>query len=127
MHSTFEPIPVDFCLDSTNDGIRFSIPIKEEPMATTLQKKVRVTPEQWTRLETEATERQTTPNRLLVDLAFEALERRNWPRTEAEIHLLRSALFAAQAIARDMIAAGREDDYEEITRSVTEIAPELPR
>jgi len=96
-------------------------------MATTLQKKVRVTPEQWTRLETEATERQTTPNRLLVDLAFEALERRNWPRTEAEIHLLRSALFAAQAIARDMIAAGREDDYEEITRSVTEIAPELPR
>ena len=96
-------------------------------MATTLQKKVRVTPKQWERLETEANERQTTPNRLLVDLAFEALERQKWPRTEAEIHLLRSAMFAAQAIAHDMIADGREDEYKEITRNVSEIAPELPR
>ena len=40
---------------------------------------------------------------------MEALERREWPRTEAEIHLLRSAMFAAQAIIRDMEAAGREE------------------
>ena len=95
-------------------------------MASTLQKKIRVTPEQWKRLETEATERRTTANRLLVDLAFEALERRDWPRTEAEIQLLRSSMFAAQALSRDMIAAGRHKEVDEIRRSISEIAPEPP-
>ena len=57
---------------------------------------------------------------------MEALERREWPRTEAEIHLLRSAMFAAQAIIRDMEAAGREVEIEQISKNISEVAPELP-
>ena len=71
-------------------------------------------------------ERGVSPNRLVVELAMEALERREWPRTEAEIHLLRSAMFAAQAIIRDMERAGREDEIEQISRNISEVAPELP-
>ena len=58
------------------------------------------------RLETEARKRNESPNHLLVELAMEALDRREWPRTEAEILLFRSAVFSAQAIARNMIAKG---------------------
>ena len=48
------------------------------------------------------------------------------PRTDAEIHLLRSAMFTAQAIARDMQAAGRGDEIAEIARNISRIAPEFP-
>ena len=73
-------------------------------MARTLQKNIRVTPEQWKRIENAAEERDVSANRLMVELAMEALDRREWPRTNLEIQLLRSSLFAAQAMARDMIA-----------------------
>ena len=95
-------------------------------MVQTLQKNIRVTPEQWKRVEKEADERGVSPNRLVVELTMEALERRKWPRTEAEIHLLRAAMFAAQAIIRDMEKAGREKEIQEISRNISEIAPELP-
>ena len=95
-------------------------------MVQTIQKNIRVTPEQWKRVEKEAAERGVSPNRLVVELTMEALERREWPRTEAEIHLLRSAMFAAQAIIRDMERTGREDEIEQISRNISEIAPELP-
>ena len=94
-------------------------------MAQTIQKNIRVTPGQWKRIEKEAEERGVSANQLVVELAMEALDRREWPRTEAEIQLLRSAMFAAQAIARDMEKAGREDEIEEISRDVSQIAPEL--
>ncbi len=57
---------------------------------------------------------------------MEALERREWPHTEAKIHLLRSAMFAAQAIIRDMEKAGREEEIQQISRNISEVAPELP-
>ena len=95
-------------------------------MAQSLQKNIRVTAEQWNRVEMAARERQISPNQLVVELAIEALDRREWPQTEAEIPLLRSCLFTAQAIARDMITAGREDELAEIRRYVSEIAPDLP-
>ena len=95
-------------------------------MVQTLQKNIRVTPEQWKRVEKEADERGVSPNRLVVELTMEALEHREWPRSEAEIHLLRSAMFAAQAIIRDMEMAGREDEIEQISRNISEVAPELP-
>ena len=95
-------------------------------MAKTLSKTVRVTEEQWIRVENEARERNESPNHLLVQLAMEALDRREWPRTELEIHLLRSSLFTAQAMARDMIAKGRTKEIEEIRREISKIAPELP-
>ena len=95
-------------------------------MVQTLQKNIRVTPEQWIRVEKGAEKRGVSPNRLVVELAMEGLERKEWPRTEAEIHLLRSAMFAAQAIIRDMERTGREDEIEQISRNITEVAPELP-
>ena len=95
-------------------------------MVQTIQKNIRVTPEQWKRVEKEAMARGVSPNKLVVELAMEGLERREWPRTEVEIHLLRSAMFAAQAIIRDMERDGREEEIEEISRNISEVAPELP-
>ena len=95
-------------------------------MAKTLSKTVRVTENQWNRIETAARKRNDSPNHLLVQLAMEALDRHEWPRTELEIQLLRSTLFTAQATARDMIAKGRGEEIEEIRREISRIAPELP-
>ena len=95
-------------------------------MAKTLSKTVRVTEEQWNRVENAARKRNESPNHLLVKLAMEALDRHEWPRTELEIHLLRSSLFTAQATARDMIANGRSKEIEEIRREISRIAPDLP-
>ena len=94
-------------------------------MAKTLSKTVRVTEEQWNRVENAAGKRNESPNHVLVKLAMEALDRREWPRTELEIQLLRSTLFTAQATARDMIAKGREDEIEEIRKEISKIAPDL--
>ena len=96
-------------------------------MVQTIQKNVRVTPEQWKRIEKEAERREKSPNRLVVELAMEAIERREWPRTEAEIHLLRSAMFAAQAIICYMERDGREDEIDRIGRNISQVAPEFPR
>ena len=95
-------------------------------MAQTAQKNIRFTSEQWKHVEKEARERGISPNRLVVEFTMEALERREWPRTEAEIHLLRSAMFTAQAIIRDMEKTGREDEIDQISRNISEVAPELP-
>ena len=96
-------------------------------MVKTIQKNIRVTPEQWKRIENEAEKREMSPNRLVVELVIEALERREWPRTEAEIHLLRSAMFTAQAIIRDMERDGRGEEIEQISKNISEVAPELPQ
>ena len=93
-------------------------------MTKTLQKNIRVTPGQWNRIENAAKERGLTANRLLVEAAMEALDRREWPRTQAEIRVARASLFAAQVLARDMIAAGREDEVEEIRDSISTIVPD---
>ena len=95
-------------------------------MVHSLQKNIRVTPGQWKRIEKEAEKRGVSANRLVVELTMEALERREWPRTKEEIHLLRSAMFTAQAIIRDMERSGREDEIEQISRNISEVAPELP-
>ena len=95
-------------------------------MVQTVQKNIRVTPEQWERIETVAREHNVSANQLVVELAMDALDRQNWPQTEAEIHLLRSAMFAAQAIARDMAVARRGDEIEDIARNISQVAPEFP-
>ncbi len=96
-------------------------------MAKTLSKTVRVTEDQWNRVENAARKRNQSPNHVLVQLAMEALDRREWPRTELEIQLLRSTLFTAQATARDMIANDRGEEIEEIRREISKIAPDVPR
>ncbi len=94
-------------------------------MAQTIQKNIRVTPQQWKRVEEQAEARGVSANQLVVELAMEALERREWPRTEAEIRVARAALFAAQAIARDLTAAGREDEIQEIRDFISKIVPDV--
>ena len=95
-------------------------------MANTLSKTVRVTEDQWNRVQNAARKRNQSPNHVLVQLAMEALDRHQWPRTELEIQMLRSTLFTAQATARNMIANGREKEIEEIRREISKIAPVLP-
>ena len=95
-------------------------------MAKTMSKTVRVTDEQWKRIETAVGNTRQSPNHVLVELAMEALDRREWPRSELEIRLLRSTLFTAEVTARNMIAAGLEAEVEEIRREISGIMPELP-
>ena len=95
-------------------------------MANTIGRHIRIDESDWRRIEALAEARDTSPNRLLVELAVEALDRREWPRNELEIQLLRSAMFSAQALARDMIAAGRAEEVEQIRRNISAVVPELP-
>ena len=92
---------------------------------TTVDKHIRVLPEQWERIEHAAEGSALTANQLVMELAIEALDRREWPRTEAEIRVARASLFAAQAIARDLIAAGREHEVAEIRDFISTIIPDV--
>ena len=98
----------------------------ENFMGTTINKHIRVDEDHWKRIEQEAHKRGISPSRLMISAALEVIEGREWPRTEAEIHLLRSAMFTAQSIIRDMERAGREEEIEEISRAISDVAPELP-
>ena len=95
-------------------------------MGKSINKHIRVDEDHWRRIENAAHERGISPSRLMISATLEAVEGREWPRTEAEIHLLRSAMFTAQAIIRDMERAGREEEIEQISKSISEVAPELP-
>ncbi len=53
-------------------------------MAETLTRTIRVTPEHWEQIERVAGKRDVSPNRLVVKLVLEALDRREWPRTEID-------------------------------------------
>ena len=94
-------------------------------MANTIGRHIRIDEGDWRRIEALAEARNTSPNRLLVELAVEALDRREWPTSKLEVQLLRSAMFAAQALARGMIADGRAEEVEQIRRSISEIVPDL--
>ena len=91
----------------------------------TVNKHIRVRPEQWERIEEAAHGGALTANQLVIELALEALDRREWPKTEAEIRVARASLFTAQAIARDLIAAGREKEVKEIRDFISMIVPDI--
>ena len=93
-------------------------------MAETLTRTIRVTPEQWERIEKIAREREISANRLVVELVMEALDRREWPRTELDIQVAKAALFAAQVLRRDLIADGRKDEVEEILQFISTLVLE---
>jgi hypothetical protein len=95
-------------------------------MAITMQKNIRITSGEWDRIETATTERNVTANQLLIELAMEPLDGCEWPRTKLEIPLLRSCIFRAQAVACDMITAGRQGEVEKIRRNISAVIPELP-
>jgi len=90
----------------------------------TLSKHIRVSPEQWERIERASQGTALTANQLVVDLAIEALDRREWPGTETEIKVARASLFTAQAIARRLIADGREQEVQEIRDFISTIVPD---
>ena len=90
----------------------------------TVNRHIRVRPEQWERIEKAAQGSALTANQLVMDLAIEALDRRECPSTEAEIRVARASLFAAQALARDLIAQGREQDVQEIRQFISTIVPD---
>ena len=90
----------------------------------TVKKTLRVRPEQWELIQRAARETRLTANQLIMELALEALERRRLFSPEAEIRVARSSLFTAQAIARDLIAAGKEKDVQEIREFISNIVPE---
>ncbi len=96
-------------------------------MPRTMSNTVRVTDEQWKRIETAVGNTNQSPNHVLVQLAMEALDRREWPRNELEIRLLRFTFFAAEVTVTKMIAEGREKELEEIRREISRITPEMPR
>lgn len=93
-------------------------------MTQTFAKTIRITADQWGRIERVAKERELSANQFLVELAIEALDRRDWPSTEAEIHVARASMFVALALQRDLIAAGREDEVDEIRQFISTILPE---
>ena len=96
-------------------------------MANTIGRHIRIDEDDWRRIEALAEARDTSPNRLIVELAVKALDRREWPRNDLEFQLLRSAMFVAQALARDMIAAGRAEEVEQIRRSISDVVPDFPQ
>ena len=63
-------------------------------------------------------------NQLVMELAMEALDRRDWPSTQTEIIVTRASLFAAQALARGLIADGREHEVQEIRKFISTIVPD---
>ena len=91
-------------------------------MAGTVNRHIRIDGEIWEHLEAAAKDRETMANRLLAKLATQWLENREWPRTDVQIQV---SLFTAQAVARDMIAAGREKEIEEIRNLIPTIVPDV--
>ena len=94
-------------------------------MAGTVNKHIRINEEIWERLEAAAKDRETTANRLLAELAAQWLENHEWPRTDVQIQVARSSLFTAQAIVRDMLAAGRGKEIAQIRNSISSIVPDI--
>ncbi len=89
-----------------------------------LHKHIRILPEQWQRVERAAAGTVYSANQLLVELAIEALDRRESLDPEAEVRVARASLFAAQAIARRLIADGREEEVQEIRDFISGIVPD---
>jgi len=95
-----------------------------KPPDGSLHKHIRVSRTQWERIERAAEGSPHSPNQVLVELAMEALDRRGWPATDTEMRVARASLFAAQAIARRLIADGREGDVQEIRDYISSIVPD---
>ena len=89
-----------------------------------LHKHIRILPERWQRVECAAAGTVYSANQLPVELAMEALDRRASLGPDAELRVARASLFAAQAIARRLIADGRENEVQEIREFISGIVPD---
>ena len=61
-----------------------------------------------------------------MELAIEALGRRDWTTAKADIHVASASPFTAQAIVGDLISDGRESEVEEIHEFMSTIVPNAP-
>jgi len=95
-----------------------------DPNERTVKKNLRVRPGEWERIERVAEGTALSANQLVMALAMEALDRREGPQSVAELRVARASLFAAQALARDLIAAGRGPEVEEIRAFISTIVPD---
>ena len=89
-----------------------------------LHKHIRIAPEQWRRIESAAAGTVYSANQLLVELAMEALDLRESLGAEAELRVARASLFAAQVLARGLLADGRGDEVQEIREFISSIVPD---
>lgn len=87
-------------------------------------RRIRILPEQWARVEKAASGTRQNPNDLLVQLAMEALDQRELFGKDATVRVARASLFAAQVLARDLIAKGREQEVQEIREFISTIVPD---
>ena len=96
-----------------------------ESTERTINKHIRVLPEQWERIERAAQGTALTANQLVIELAIQALDRRDWPSTETEVRVARASLFSAQVLARQLIAAGKENEIQEVRDFISTIVPDV--
>ena len=94
-------------------------------MPGTISKHIRIDEELWKRLEAAAGEEDVSANRLLAELAERWLETREWPQSGMQVRVARASLFTAQAMALDMIAAGRKNEVDQILEHVATIVPRV--
>ena len=85
---------------------------------------IRVSSEQWERIERTADGTAFTANLLVIELAMEALDRRESPRTEEKARVARASLFSAPVLARGLIANGRELEVQEFRDFISTIVPD---
>ena len=95
-------------------------------MSNMIARHVRIDTERWRRIESLANEHRTAPNRLSVELAAKVLDYwRGWRWNSLENQTVRSCPFTTQAAARNMIAAGIKEEFDEICRDISRIASEV--
>ena len=99
---------------------------RRRTMVKTVNKHIRIDAHIWDRLDAAARVRNTTANRLLAELATQWLRDREWPLTDVQIQVARASLFTAQAMARDMTAAGREKEIEKSAATSRQSFPMYP-
>ena len=98
----------------------------EKPAEQLLEKRIRVAPGQWDRLQEAAQgdEPQREPaHGRACDRGARPAGMARLP--EAGIRMYRASLFTAQVLARGLIDTGREEKLAEIRRHVLQMAPEL--
>ena len=76
----------------------------EKTLDKALHKYIRILPEHRERLEAAAEGTHLTDNQLLVELAMETLDRREWLTIEAQVRVARASLFAAHVLTHDFIS-----------------------
>ena len=95
-------------------------------MPTTIDRHIRVSPEQRKRIESAS--KSTNPDRhsALDQVRHQGPRPLRMTRSLHEIRLLRSSTFATHVLARELIDSRHEDELEQIRQDISQPSPELP-